>query len=155
MYGKMETSKIGEVWKLQRMENSCVTLLLQHLLELRLKHVDLSLLSLLVASTTDGNNEILPLALAVVPIEDTENWAWFLENLKDSLWELETREMVVVSDRDKGLQKVVQEVLPDAYHSHCCQHIADNVQTGYGLACQILFWGGLQKHLQKKYLKQR
>ncbi len=96
---------------------------------------------LLVAATLDGNNEILPLAWAIVPIENADHWTWFLKEMKLSFEEVGSEGMVFISDRDKGLQTAVHEVFPESYHSHCCQHLADNVQKHYGLACRNLFWG--------------
>ena len=94
-------------------------------------------MTLLIACTLDGNNEILPLAWAVVPIEDVANWTWFLKHMKDAFYEIDKREdMVMISDRDKGLQAAVSAIFPKAYHSHCCQHLADNIQKSFGLACQ-------------------
>jgi transposase-like protein len=84
-------------------------------------------MTLLLACTLDSNNEILPLAWAVVPIEDKENWIWFLKNLKESFLNIDCEGMVVMSDRDKGLLKALQEVLPKSHHSNCSQHIADNI----------------------------
>jgi hypothetical protein len=40
---------------------------------------------ILVATSRDGNNNIYPIAWAVVAKEDTENWQWFLEQLKEAL----------------------------------------------------------------------
>jgi zinc finger SWIM domain-containing protein 3 len=85
-------------------------------------------MTLLLACTLDGNNEILPLAWAIVPIEDRENWQWFLKNLKESFLNIDCERMVVISDRDKGLLEALQEVLPKSYHSNYSQHIADNIQ---------------------------
>lgn len=36
----------------------------------------------LVASARDGNNNMFPIAFAVVGKEDTDSWTWFLEMLK-------------------------------------------------------------------------
>ena len=47
--------------------------------------------------------------------------------------------LVIMSDREKGLEKAVQEALPQADHSHCAQHIASNVQAKFGLVCRRLF----------------
>ena len=33
---------------------------------------------LLIAMATDGNNEVYPLAFAIVESECTESWGWFL-----------------------------------------------------------------------------
>lgn len=97
-------------------------------------------MTLLVACTLDGNNEILPLAWAIVPIEDKDNWAWFLSHMKEWFYGMDAEEVVIISDRDKGLQSVVSEVFPDAHHSHCCQHLADNIQKHFGLPAQNAFW---------------
>jgi hypothetical protein len=48
--------------------------------------------------------------------------------------------LVIISDREKGLTNAVSEVLPNAKHSHCCQHIAANVQSRFGITCRKLFW---------------
>jgi zinc finger SWIM domain-containing protein 3 len=90
----------------------------------------------------DGNNEILPLAWAVVLIEDEDNWKWFLNNLKDCLYEVETISMVIVSDWNKGLHKAVQQELPNAYHSYYYPHLTDNIQAGYWLV--FIYFGGQQ-----------
>ena len=45
-----------------------------------------------------------------------------------------------MSDREKGFTKAVSEVLPNARHSHSCQHIAANVQSRFGITCRELFW---------------
>ena len=37
---------------------------------------------ILAATGRDGNNNIFPLAFAVVGQEDTTNWCWFLHQLK-------------------------------------------------------------------------
>jgi hypothetical protein len=48
--------------------------------------------------------------------------------------------LVILNDREKGLTKAVDEVLPNAKRSHCCQHIAANIQSRFGIACRKLFW---------------
>jgi hypothetical protein len=39
---------------------------------------------------------------------------------------IELEKLVIMSDREKGLAKAVDEVLPNAKQSRCCQHIAAN-----------------------------
>jgi hypothetical protein len=48
--------------------------------------------------------------------------------------------LVIMSDREKGLAKAVSEVLPNAKYSHCCQYIAANIQSRFGINCRKLFW---------------
>ena len=45
-----------------------------------------------------------------------------------------------MSDRDKGLAATVCTVFLQSCVAHCCQHIADNVQTNFGAKCRPLFW---------------
>jgi hypothetical protein len=47
---------------------------------------------------------------------------------------------VIMSDREKGLTPAVKQVFPQAKHSFCCQHIADNVAVSFGNKCRLLFW---------------
>jgi hypothetical protein len=44
-----------------------------------------------------------------------------------------------MSDREKGISPALEKVYPLAFYGYCCQHIADNIQTKFGNACQPLF----------------
>lgn len=49
----------------------------------------------------DANNQVFPIAWAVVDVENKDNWTWFLELLKDDL-DLGTGvDLVVISDQHK------------------------------------------------------
>ncbi len=95
-------------------------------------------MTLLTACTIDGNERVLPIAWGLVPIENSDHWTFFLEALKEYLFNLQPSGagFVIMSDRDKGLDGVVRDVLPKAHHLHCCQHLAANVQKHFGLACR-------------------
>jgi hypothetical protein len=73
-----------------------------------------------VACTLDGNNKILPLTWAIVPIEDGDNWLWFLQGIKEYFASIDQVGIVFISDRDKGLRAAVTEVYPELHHSYCC-----------------------------------
>jgi hypothetical protein len=60
-------------------------------------------MTLLVISILDGNNEILPIAWAMVLIEDMENWTWFLDHIKQSFKDINCEDMVLINDKDKEL----------------------------------------------------
>lgn len=79
----------------------------------------------LVATTKDYNNHIIPVALALVPVEDYKNWHWFLELVKEGLGDLDR--FTVLSDRQKGLLSAVVNVFPKAGHRFCLRHIMDNI----------------------------
>ena len=45
-----------------------------------------------------------------------------------------------MSNRDKGLAAIVYTIFSQGCATHCCQHIADNVQTDFGVKSRPLFW---------------
>ena len=97
-------------------------------------------MTLLIAGGIDANGETLPLAWALVPIECGTWWSWFLKHLKQAFNLLKAKGFIIMSDREKGLPGILDEVLLDAVQAYCCQHIADNVQTKFAIKCRPLFW---------------
>ncbi|XP_048494366.1 uncharacterized protein LOC104908537 [Beta vulgaris subsp. vulgaris] len=70
---------------------------------------------LLVAVSKDGNNNIFPLAWAVVEVENTESWTWFLTLLVEDLDNFPTGEgLTLMSDRQKGLLDAITTCVPKA-----------------------------------------
>uniref|UniRef100_A0A803QN15 MULE transposase domain-containing protein n=1 Tax=Cannabis sativa TaxID=3483 RepID=A0A803QN15_CANSA len=59
---------------------------------------------LLVAIGIDGNNNMFPLAYAIVEKENTNSWTWFVQLLKEDLDVQDTRFFTFISDRQKGLK---------------------------------------------------
>jgi hypothetical protein len=74
----------------------------------------------------------------------------FLYNYYPSL---RTENHIFASDRDKGISEGVLTAFPNAYASHCCQHIADNIQSKYGLTAQNQFWKVARARTEKLYLE--
>lgn len=92
----------------------------------------------------DYSNHIIPVALALVLVENYDNWVWFLKVVRDELGEM--RKTTVLSDRQKGLVAAVKTVFPESDHRYCLCHIMDNISRGHtsltaedrGLICQIV-----------------
>ncbi|XP_047050729.1 uncharacterized protein LOC124655949 [Lolium rigidum] len=86
---------------------------------------------ILAATGRDGNNNIYPVAWAVVAKEDTQNWQWFLEQLKEALGGEQGKfgYYTIMSDRQKGLLKAVTIVFPNCAQRYCLRHIYANLQT--------------------------
>jgi hypothetical protein len=84
-------------------------------------------MNLLIAGGTDANNETLPLAWALVPIENGAWWKWFLKHCKKAFKLTTVEGFIFMSDREKGLSMAIKEIFPKASSSYCCQHIANNV----------------------------
>ncbi|KAL6511790.1 hypothetical protein OROGR_021387 [Orobanche gracilis] len=57
--------------------------------------------TLLGATAKDGDNGLLPVAIAIVSAENTSNWVWFLEKLRDLVHR--EKEICYLSDRNTGL----------------------------------------------------
>lgn len=61
---------------------------------------------LLVAVCRDGNNQMLPIAWAVVEVENQYTWTWFLELVKNDLELGEGHQLSIISD----MQKVITDI---------------------------------------------
>jgi hypothetical protein len=60
-------------------------------------------MNLLIAGGTDANNETLPIAWALVPIESGGWWKWFFKHLEKAFEFNSLEGFVLMSDREKGL----------------------------------------------------
>ncbi|KAL3683784.1 hypothetical protein R1sor_001806 [Riccia sorocarpa] len=89
--------------------------------------------------TSEYRRPVVPLAYAVAPTENYENWRWFIHNLVASIEGLESPNVIIVSDRQKGLEKAVAEVLSRNFHMHCAHHLKMNVIKHFGAAAGKAF----------------
>ncbi|XP_058218412.1 uncharacterized protein LOC131329341 [Rhododendron vialii] len=67
---------------------------------------------LLAAVAIDGNNQIYPVAYAMVEVEDEASWSWFLEHLKNDLEIPNEPTFTIISDKQKGLINAISNLLP-------------------------------------------
>jgi hypothetical protein len=82
---------------------------------------------LLCAIGRDVNNQMYPVAWAVVEQETNESWSWFIGLLlKDLGINNNGAGWVFISDQQKGLIKAMKDYLPDAEHRMCARHIYAN-----------------------------
>ncbi|KAL2944403.1 Methionine--tRNA ligase [Bienertia sinuspersici] len=80
---------------------------------------------LLSAIALDGNNEMFPLAWAVVSCEDERNW----DN-----W-------CIISDRHKGIEKACTNLWPNVGRRFCFKHLSVNFKNVFpGPKMWQLFW---------------
>lgn len=82
--------------------------------------------TLLVAYTSKAENHIFPVASAVVQTENKDSWSWFLTQMWDAIIDME-HDLVVISDRQKGLMNAVPLVLSNVYHSYRLLHLTQNL----------------------------
>jgi len=87
---------------------------------------------LLMACGYDAENQLLPLAFALVEKESFQSWGWFMRWLRSEVIGF-ARFMCVVSDRHMGIKKVFRdrdlgwyEEGGECVHRLCSQHVAEN-----------------------------
>ncbi|XP_057520246.1 uncharacterized protein LOC130800674 [Amaranthus tricolor] len=98
---------------------------------------------LLSAVAKDGNNNIFPIAWAVVETESADTWTWFLALLVDDINSVidKDTEITFMSDRQKGLIDALKNVVPQAEVRFCCRHIWENFKKQFsGELFRHLFW---------------
>ncbi|KAH0722677.1 hypothetical protein KY289_005721 [Solanum tuberosum] len=89
---------------------------------------------LLVDVCKDGKNQMLPLAWAVVEVENKFTWAWFVKLLKEDLQLGDGTDLTIISDMQKigifflfhGLEIAITDHLPNVEHRMCARHILAN-----------------------------
>ena len=86
---------------------------------------------LLVMTILDGNGQVFPRAVAIAESENPETWTWFLSNVKTAFPVDNGHGLVVLSDREKGIDAAVTRLFPQASHSYCVYHIRKNVKVNF------------------------
>ncbi|GJU73531.1 FAR1-related sequence 10 [Tanacetum coccineum] len=99
------------------------------------------LVQVLVAVELDSNNEIYPLAYALVEDESKSSWCWFLQCLGDDIDLHPNSNFTFISDRQKGIITTIKTIFPSAKHIYCLRHIHENMNQGWcGQAYKDLLW---------------
>ncbi|GJU33143.1 hypothetical protein Tco_1176732 [Tanacetum coccineum] len=107
---------------------------------------------LLTAMGRDANNQMYPIAWAIVDVENTNNWCWFLSLLADDLQLEEGLGLTIISDSHKGLIEAVKTWLPQAEHRHCTRHLYANFKKKWtGLHYKRLFWGAATSTIEQDF----
>ncbi|KAI3796028.1 hypothetical protein L1987_38689 [Smallanthus sonchifolius] len=85
---------------------------------------------MMIAMGVDGNNQILPLAFAIVENESYASWHWFLSHVKKHVVK-DSEGICLISDRHSGILKAVNEQgspwsEPRGFHRYCLRHFINN-----------------------------
>ena len=87
------------------------------------KHKTFNRYKLLVLVTRDSNNEVLLLAVAIVPAEDGEQYTWFGQQCNNTPDLAEyMKDGVIYSDIHGGIPYFVEE-FENLHHCHCFFHV--------------------------------
>ncbi|XP_072076712.1 uncharacterized protein [Arachis hypogaea] len=84
---------------------------------------------LLVAVSQDGNNNIVPIAFAIVEGETSDAWHFFLSNLRQHV--VKRDGVGLISDRHDSIRSAIERSNgawspPRAFHMFCIRHIESN-----------------------------
>ncbi|WVZ53833.1 hypothetical protein U9M48_004722 [Paspalum notatum var. saurae] len=97
---------------------------------------------LLCALGRDSNNQMYPVAWAVVDKENNDNWSWFCDLLPRDIKMEGGKDGVIISDQQKGIINAVQLWAPETEHRNCARHIYANWKKEFNdKEWQKLFWG--------------
>nr|XP_051197453.1 uncharacterized protein LOC127310862 [Lolium perenne] len=84
--------------------------------------------TLLVAIANDASNRLVPLAFALVEVENNDNWQWFFHKLRTRVIP-PSKEVCVISDRHQGILNAVEIDIPGhapLHHRWCMRHFCAN-----------------------------
>ncbi|KAL0413836.1 UNVERIFIED_CONTAM: hypothetical protein Sradi_1585300 [Sesamum radiatum] len=96
---------------------------------------------LLVAVGRDGNDNMFPIAMAVVQVENRDSWGWFVGELLDDIGGLGTSKWSFISDRQKGLVEALKDLVPDSEHRFCVRHMYENFKMKWkSVELKEYFW---------------
>ncbi|KAL3498355.1 hypothetical protein ACH5RR_041087 [Cinchona calisaya] len=86
---------------------------------------------LMAAVARDANNQMFPVAMALVESECKDSWRWFLETLTDHIGRPQERGWIFISDRHKGLIDSIEELFPGVEHRYCVRHMYANFKLRF------------------------
>ena len=84
---------------------------------------------MLIATAVDGNNQLFPLAFAIVDKECTASWKWFLTCIRQYV--TKRQGICLISDRHASIKAAMGNDNPwwrppYAYHVYCLRHVISN-----------------------------
>ncbi|KAL0368060.1 UNVERIFIED_CONTAM: hypothetical protein Scaly_1024900 [Sesamum calycinum] len=89
---------------------------------------------LLIVVGVNPNNNLFPIAYAVVGKECRKTWEWFLILLKHDLNIVRQHEYTFMYDKQKGLIQAFEEVFPGCDHRFCVRHLHNNLKHAFKVA---------------------
>ncbi|XP_050237328.1 uncharacterized protein LOC126687026 [Mercurialis annua] len=103
-------------------QNGCRPLVLLDTLTLKTKYQS----ELLTATALDGNDDVFPLAYAVVDAANDDNWRWFLVQLRSAISTYQP--ITFMADRRLGLGRFISLVFENSFYCFSLPHLADELK---------------------------
>ncbi|RYR13381.1 hypothetical protein Ahy_B04g070407 isoform A [Arachis hypogaea] len=96
---------------------------------------------LLTAIGWDPNDQMLPIAYAVVEVETNDSWTWFLNHLASDIGAEKMERSTFMSDQQKGLLPAYKDVIPGVDNRFCVRYLYSNFRKRFpGLQLKQLMW---------------
>jgi hypothetical protein len=110
---------------------------------------------ILAACSIDGEGSIVPIAFGIVSVENLDNWGWFIDSMKFCNHIISDTTFTIISDRAKGLQEAVHEILPHCPHLFCVHHIKNNIKERFKYTKTIAthLWKAAETYDHKEFLR--
>ncbi|XP_077215851.1 uncharacterized protein LOC143850494 [Tasmannia lanceolata] len=86
---------------------------------------------ILSAVGKDANEQMFPIAYAVVEVELKDSWTWFLTTLLNDIGSVESHGWTFITDRQKGLVEIFEDILPTDDHRFCVRHMCNNFKAEF------------------------
>lgn len=99
--------------------------------------------NLFCAAAVDAEDQIFPLAVAVVDVESDENWMWFVSELRKLLvMNTETMpRLTILSERTLAMVEAVEMHFPSAFHGFCLRFVSENFRDTFKSSKMMnIFW---------------
>lgn len=99
--------------------------------------------TLLVAVSQDSCDQLVLIAVAVVESENTSSWNWFMGQIGQII-NINDPNVVIMSDREKGIINAVDTIAPLCSKAFCVRHIYKNLRTiSRDKIAMNIFWRAL------------
>ncbi|XP_072087129.1 uncharacterized protein [Arachis hypogaea] len=96
---------------------------------------------LLTAIGWDSNDQMLPIAYAVVEVETKDSWIWFLNHLASDIGIEKMKRSTFMSDQQKSLLPTYEDVILGVDNRFCVRHLYSNFRKRFpGLHLKQMTW---------------
>ncbi|KAK9281140.1 hypothetical protein L1049_004033 [Liquidambar formosana] len=106
----------------------------------------------MAAMGRDPNEQMFPIAIAIVEEETRESWEWFLEMLFYDIGSPSSRKWTFISDQQKGLVPVLAAIAPTTKHRFCVRHLYGNLAKRYkGKQLKDAMWDAAKSSTESEW----
>ncbi|KAK8568886.1 hypothetical protein V6N13_106767 [Hibiscus sabdariffa] len=98
--------------------------------------------TLLCAAAVDADDSLFPLAIAIVDVENDENWMWFVSELRKLLG-VNTENMprlTILSERRRSIVDAVETHFPSAFHALTAVEFESKIAEMVEISQDVIQW---------------